>query len=96
MQNMYSIFLYHSSETDIFIKMLLFCSTSWKIVPWLGISKSYSPAFGGRLWNFGAPCDTKYKRKALAMHAIVEYIYVCMTYFGYIRLVWGLEQQMTK
>ena len=57
MQNMYSIFLYHSSETDIFIKMLLFCSTSWKIVPWLGISKSYSPAFGGRLWNFGAPCD---------------------------------------
>ena len=40
--------------------------------------------------------DTKYKQIALAVHAVVEYIYECMTYFGYIRLVWGLEQQMTK
>ena len=35
--------------------MLLFCKTSWKNFPWLGISKSYSPGFDGRLRNFGAP-----------------------------------------
>ena len=40
--------------------------------------------------------DTKYKRKALAVHAVVEYRYEFMTYFDYIRLVLGLEQQMTK
>ena len=51
--------------------MLLFCKTSWKIFPWLGISKSYSAGFDGRLWNFGAPCLNQFS------------IYPCVKFWGF-------------
>ena len=68
MQNMLSIFPCHNSETDIFIEMSPYYKRSWKKFLWLGISKSYSPGFDGRLRNFGDSCIWVKPQKHLGPH----------------------------